>query len=149
MTDDELLSVVEHLPETEEGLGLLMEAVAEAGAVGYLNHSSNSSNTITYFSALRHEVHNLLCTSSPRYSSERKQLDRTGVALVAFLAGTLTATFGAPAAIATPLAAVALFLPLKLGIRSWCKVFESSPNAVTPMEMAAAANRGQVGKRSK
>ena len=140
MSDEELLHSVQAMRTTDQGLYALRTAVAEASATGFLNHSSASDTTLAYFSALRHEVHDLLCPSSKRYVEQRRQLERTGIALVGFLTGTITVNLGAPIAVAAPLAAVALFLPLKLGVSAWCKIYEASPNEVTPSELAAGKN---------
>jgi hypothetical protein len=138
MTSDELLKSVQSLPQTKKGLQILRSAVSENGDIGFLKHSSQSDNTLGYFQALRHEVHDLFCSSRGKYSEQRKQLKQGGIVLVSFLAGIVSTKLGAPTGLATPLAAAALFIPLKMGISAWCRVYQLSPNEVTPDELAAA-----------
>lgn len=149
MDHEKLLTSLESSADTVQGFQLLRSAAADAGDVGYLNHSSRSDNVLEYFVALRHEVHELLCTSSKGYAEQRKQMDRSGVALVSFLAGTIvTGAYAAPLALATPLAAVAIYVPLKLGVKAWCRVYKSSPNEVTPTEIDAG-EKDKIGKVDK
>jgi hypothetical protein len=79
---------------------------------------------------LRRETHDLLCTKSTKYQSERTLIATAGAPAIAALTTYLTSDFGIPVASASALASLALFLPLKMTINAWCQAF--SKNAEKP-----------------
>jgi hypothetical protein len=74
------------------------------------------------WSALRREVHELLCTSSAKYAKERSSFNATLKPAIAALAAFVTKDYGFPVAAASSLASLALLLPVRMVKDAWCSV---------------------------
>ena len=78
----------------------------------------------TYWTSVRAEVHELVCTKSERYADLRKRLDSVGEkgdkAIVALVAAAIGSTLGVAAGAIGGLVAVALFAVVKIGVNAYC-----------------------------
>jgi hypothetical protein len=70
--------------------------------------------------ALRKEVHELLCTDSAKYDSERKAFTVTIKPAIAAIAALITKDYGFPIAAASSLSSLALLLPVRMVKEAWC-----------------------------
>ena len=86
------------------------------------------------WSALRAEVHELLCTNSARYKDERALIKSTGKPAIAALSAILTAKFGLEASMAIALSGLALLLPFRITAGAWCRAYQDS-RSVAALEL--------------
>jgi hypothetical protein len=135
------LAEIQNRPETAEGLTLLQKAYATPDIPGRLSHSEGTDNARFLFRFARHEIHQLLCTKSARYRKDRKLLLASVTAILGHLSGLLTANFGVAAALAQAIAAVAVYIPCRIGLSAWCKKFELSPDGLSPEEEKVIADQ--------
>lgn len=79
-----------------------------------------------YWNYFLQELYEFLCTESPRYDRERRQLAKvdktTSKLVVPAIAVAIGNTLGIAAGILTPFLALVLFAILKLTVNSWCEL---------------------------
>jgi hypothetical protein len=75
--------------------------------------------------ALRKEVHELLCTESAKYATERAAFTVSVKPAIAALAAIITHEYGFPVAAASSLAGLALLLPVRMVKEAWCSAADT------------------------
>jgi len=105
-------------------LATLVEAALVSDGPMNLQGSGHSLKAI--WSALRAEVHELICTESSRYKNERALFETTSKPVIALLAAYLTREFGVEAATAAGLASLSLLLPFRMAAGAWCRAYSTS-----------------------
>lgn len=86
---------------------------------------------------VRAEVHKLLCSEIDDYKRERELLQKTATPAISLLTGLIVGATQSPVALASAIAAVALLIPLKIGVRAWCAEYASSPTEISSSERQA------------
>jgi hypothetical protein len=100
-----------------------------------LPHPKDSAQEkLALIAHVRGEIHKLLCTLDKDYDRKRKLLGKTSVPAISLLTGLVVGHFGVSMAAASAVCAALLLVPLKIGIRSWCKVYLSSRHSLTQAE---------------
>jgi hypothetical protein len=101
---------------------LVHTSLADASSALHLSPTGPSLKDI--WGRLRSEVHELLCTNSPKYKEERSLFQKSYKPAIAALAAYLVSAYGLPIASATALAGLGVVLPVKMVVTSWCAAFE-------------------------
>lgn len=100
-----------------------------------LSHRTTGDSSINQlWSFLRDEVYSLLCTNCSKYKKERSLLSSTAAPAIALLSATLATKFGLATGTAGTLAAIALIIPLKLSVNTWCNMYENNKQSITHEE---------------
>lgn len=103
----------------------VLEAAARiARALDGTLSTRNSSTLVTVWSALRAEVHELLCTNSAKYKKERTLVRSTATPAIAALTGAITSRFPIEVSMATAVASVGLLLPFRITVVAWCRAYQ-------------------------
>jgi hypothetical protein len=116
-------------------VGVAAMRVLESFSTSGLSHpqSSDSIDSSAWL-FVRTEVHSLLCTKSAKYRAERELLAQSTKPAIAVFTGLLVSHFGISAGMAGSLAALALLVPFKLALNSWCAIIQESPRELSRRE---------------
>jgi hypothetical protein len=131
---DILLSELEDSADVEHGLAAIAAGLPVAGDARFQSSSGHDSEKLTYMLSLRHVIHEILCTNSPRYADLRRRARQGGNTLVTFLATTVGKQFTIELGMAVPVAAASLYVVLKIGVSGWCRLYSVSANELTLRE---------------
>jgi len=80
----------------------------------------------TMWLAAREQVHELLCTKSPRYSNERVVFDSTVTPSISVITAHLMVNFSVAAQAAGGIATLALLIAIKVAKNAWCATFDKT-----------------------
>lgn len=105
------------------GASLLLLELGQTSRFG--NREGPEIDATLFWTELRKEISDLICTSSKKYRNERKALAQTAEPAMGILTAFLINRFGLEAGTATALASAALLVPLKLTVQSWCASYRS------------------------
>ena len=82
------------------------------------------SKTVRAWRYISEELYILLCTDEPQYKELRSKLQTGGGFVISFFSGLLVSKYGLEAGVASSMAALALLIPLQIGIGAWGKAFK-------------------------
>jgi len=86
--------------------------------------SAPNGSTESLWGAIKGEVYDYLCTTSRRYSKERKEAGITVKNLITILATAVASTFNIAIGVVAGAMTIALLSVLKIGKNAWCKLNE-------------------------
>jgi hypothetical protein len=143
MTDDLVRVLTVELSHWDEAfLAQACEFIVEGYKADDLGTSLGRESGPTIESLVlyaRAEVYKLLCTKNERYRNDRQSILAIKTSFVGFLTGAITMKFGISEGTATAVAAVALFLPIKIGLNAWCAMYKDT--ALSRIEQKALKDK--------
>ena len=86
--------------------------------------SGHNGSTESLWRAIKGEVYDYLCTTSRRYSKERREAGITVKNLITILATAVASTFNIAIGVVAGGMTIALLSVLKIGKNAWCKLNE-------------------------
>lgn len=101
------------------GLSLTGER-RDSGLVVFTSAPSAAGESI--WGAIKAEVYDYLCTSSRKYSKERKEAGITVKNLITILATAVASSFNVAIGVVAGAVTIALLSALKIGKNAWCKL---------------------------
>jgi hypothetical protein len=81
---------------------------------------STSSNSM--WAAIKSEVYDYLCTTSRKYSKERKEVGVTVKNIITILSTAIASSFSLAVGVITGAVTIALLSALKIGKNAWCGI---------------------------
>jgi hypothetical protein len=133
MTDFLYLQQLESQPDVRVAAELVESALSSDEVALQLTPAAPTLKSV--WANLRKEVHDLLCTNSAKYESERSVIRTTAAPAIAALSAYLVATFALPAASAAALASLALILPIKMAVYTWCNYVQTDADKLPEAEL--------------
>lgn len=120
--------------------GLLLEEFESVGNDLMKLNKSKPSLVKKAWLALRLEVYDLICTDKVKYSRERKLLESTATPAVSIMTAFLVENFGIATGTSASLAALSLYLPIRMSKNAWCDNMKYRDNLLTPNEKVMLKN---------
>lgn len=123
--------LITELSSTDTVRAMAGEVIASFASSNFSHPSSSKSVVSSLWLFAREEVHSLLCTRSEKYRTERNLIAGSTKPAIAVLTATLVSHFGVSVGTASSLASLALLVPLKLAVNSWCAMVKANPRDLT------------------
>jgi len=91
--------------------------------------SAPNSGGGSIWAAIKSEVYDYLCTTSRKYSSERKEAKITVKNIITILATAVASSFNVAIGVVAGAVTIALLSALKIGKNAWCEVNKAAAQA--------------------
>lgn len=117
----------------EDEIDFILKAQGDPRAGFFIGGKRDQASAVTrdaFWSRLKEEFRDLVCTDSPKYAELRKEFAETrkvaDATVLASITAAIAAVLGAAVAALVPLVALCLYAFAKLGSATYCKLTEPS-----------------------
>lgn len=119
---DEILSALNFTDSSDfEQLGLTL--TGESYNSGFtVPTSAPTTSSKSMWLAIKSELYDYLCTTSKKYSNERKEAGVTLKNIITILATAIASSFSVAVGVITGAVTIALLSALKIGKNAWCGI---------------------------